>query len=160
MRCESIVIPGTTKRRPPPWLPESVSKLRERYQQAIEPLIDFEAVQIGTQSPPGFLRNHCLDFSDGIRLIVSRQCWASSQGFVVHVLAMPLENTPYAHKLERFLRRGSAAELGLHFSDRALEHWRDIGDLPWDPKFLGFLLPCVASQWVLLPSIDDALFIA
>jgi len=50
--------------------PESYEQLRERYQAALEPVIDVDNIPTG--DPPGQQRKHVFDAQSGARLIISR----------------------------------------------------------------------------------------
>lgn len=56
-----------------PFQPEPIDALKARFPAALITVYEVEACESGRQQPPGLQRPHVFDFSDGVRMIVSRE---------------------------------------------------------------------------------------
>jgi len=55
----------------PPFKPEDIESIKRRWPAALTPVYELDKCERGEQEPPGFSREHCFDFPDGIRMIAS-----------------------------------------------------------------------------------------
>jgi hypothetical protein len=69
-----------------PYSPESVVVLRDRYRQALDPIIDVESVLLGNDVRPDQLRRCVFDYFDGMRLVISVEVMAG-RGEYLHLAA-------------------------------------------------------------------------
>lgn len=53
--------------------PETLAEMKLRFPKAVESVIYIDKVRSGEQVSPSKLREHVFDFSDGMRMIVSRE---------------------------------------------------------------------------------------
>lgn len=112
-----------------PFLPESLDKLRERYQSALVPVFDCRR---GVPRPrPGELRGHVFDCHDGMRLIVSRDR-ESERELYLHLSASFVPGSDLYRSLER-------GKLKPHeFVRMAQQRFRQISGDQGDLELLGF----------------------
>jgi hypothetical protein len=77
--------------------PESLASLQARYPAALEPIYDATAIMAGAIRP-GEIAANIFDFSDGLRLIISRDRLPDGQ-VVLHVSASQAEHSRMADEL-------------------------------------------------------------
>jgi hypothetical protein len=127
---------------------EPLAAMRARYPKALEFVYDSTAIITGNAIRPGECASSVFDFTDGVRLIVSRE--RMPDGSVVLHLSASFKNGGKASRAFRSNR----AKYGINdavqqWMTAAVTHFQEISGDRREPHFLGFSQGTVIQHWII-----------
>lgn len=134
-----------------PFRPRSLEAHRPRYVAALVPVYDMDECGRRPELRPGIRPEHVFDFSDGLRLLISRDRLAGGRGVITHCSASAITSTAAYLEIETRMRLEGVGAAQAWFCATVLERWRDLagGALPGEPEFKGFSPGKGVPHWFL-----------
>jgi hypothetical protein len=127
---------------------EPLAAMKARYPKALEFLYDSTAIIQGNAIRPGECASSIFDFTDGVRLIISREQMPDGS-VVLHLSASFKQGSVMQQTFRSNRAKYGMSDAALQWMTAAVTHFQEISGDRREPHFLGFSQGTIIQHWII-----------